>query len=452
MNRNIAVAAHVALAAMLARGFHFDAEGVAAPPPADPVKARREEFSRIRQEAMTVVETAAKEDRDLTDDEKKANEQRFKRMEQIEKLDAEHARFAGMAIRGGAAAANVPGTVQTTTQPRGREEFEAGEGRDFFTAGAGETEVDVIRRHREAINHFIRTGERQGSIAGRRFTLTTGSGSGVLLPTLVGPPIAIKRMRNPIRAALAARGLQVIRTPGMEAMSIPVFDDTANEASVIAQDSTSENNLDPTVTGLTLGADLYDSGTVWSSNTLLNSLTYDLIAWLEPMLRARIEAKQMTAWFDDLDAATVGKTTASTTGVTYGELLDWQHSIPASRRGDGVFFVSDGLMRAIRGLVDANDNPIYQVSLRDEQPDTLLGWPVFVTDDLAAPAAGAVSGVAASAESLIVRDVTGGEGGVRIARYTNIPTHPDQFGLRMFANGDFAFQTGGVRTLKHAAA
>jgi HK97 family phage major capsid protein len=414
------------------------------------VKELREESARLFTEAQAVLDAAeADNNRELKPEEKSENDKRFNRMKQIKSLLDENTRFAELHITGGKGADDKtpPGNITTPKEPEGRQEFSEGEGREYFTSKPGEKDDAGYRRHVDAINRFIRTGETRGP----KFTLTTGSGSSILLPTAVARPVVIKRIKNPIRAALMARGLIAMATVGTGAIAVPVFDDTANEASVIAQDNTSENNLDPTVTGLTLGNDLYDSGTVWSSNTLLNSLDFDLLAYLQPMLEARIDAKQETAWFDDLDAATVGKTTATTTGVTYAELLDWQHSIPVARRGDGVFFVSDGLMRALRGLVDANDNPIYQPSLRDDMPDTLLGWPIFITGDLATPAAGAVSGVAASAEALIIRDITGADGGKRIARYTNIPTHPDQFGLRMFANGDFAFVPGSVKTLKHAA-
>jgi HK97 family phage major capsid protein len=406
-------------------------------------KQLRDEFGRLHGEATAVIEKAAGENRELTADEKSGNETRFGRMKQIKDLLDEDARFAGLALVGDPAAP-AGGTVTTPTDAPGRTEFQQ-QGEQFAPRPGETPEAAQFRQHKAAVNQFIRTGLAP---QGLKFTLTTGSGSGVLLPTAVGTPVVIKRQRNPFRAALMARGLQVIRTDGMEQMTVPIFDDSANAGFTIAQDSTAENNADPAVSSLTLGADLLDSGTVWSSNTLLNSLTYDLLGYLQPMLEARIENREVAVWTAAVVAgATVGKTTASTNGVTYGELLDWQHSIPAERRGDGVFFLSDGLFRAIRGLVDSTGQPIYQESLRDDAPNTLLGWPVFVAAALAAPAAAAVSGIAASAESMVVRDVNNR----RIARYTNIPTHPDQFGLRMFTNGGFAFHTGGVRALKHAA-
>ena len=399
----------------------------------------RTEFANLQKTSADVFAAAETEGRPLTDEERTAHDTRFARMETIKRTLDDHGKFAEMQL--------AAGKAQTQANPPGQAEAQTEAERQGFAAPKPGDEKQRFAAHREAVNHFIRTGETRTA----KFSLTTGSGSGVLLPTTVGMPIVLKRLINPIRAALLARGRVPIVTDGMETLVIPVLDDSANTADAIAQDSTSQNNKDPAVSGITLGATLYDSGTIWSSNTLLSSVGFDLLTYLEPMLDERIDRAQLAAWFALLVAATVGVTTASTTGITYNELLNWQHSIPLARRKNGVFFVSDGLQRALRGLVDTTGQPLYQPSLRDDAPDLLLGWPVIVTDGLATPAAGAVSGVAASADGLIVRDVrTGTTGGKRVARYQE-STHPDQFGIREFANGDFAFVASTVRTLKHAA-
>lgn len=428
-------------------------------------KPLREEFSRLHDEGRAVIEKAATESRELTDDEKNENENRFKRMNTIKAQLEDDAKFAGLALTaapngGGTGDEKIPGHVELPGEAPGREEFSREQRRNEFAVLPGETpEAARQRLHRDAVNEFIRTGRMPDKqfIASLprdpagQFTLITTTGSSVLVPAKVGPPQTIQRQRNPFRAALMARGLLPLRTTDSASVVAPIFDDAANTADVIAQSATGDNPKDPALTGLTLAANLYDSGTVWVSNMLINSSSFDLLAYLEPMLDERIDRTQVAAWIVQLQAATIGKTTASTTGVTYAELLDWQHSIPLTRRGDGVFFVADGLLRAIRGLVDSTGQPIFQKSMRDETPDTLLGWPIFPVDGLPTPAAGAVSGVAASASALVVRDVTGPDGARRIARYANQPNWPDQVGIRMFQNGGFNFLTNYVRTLKHAA-
>jgi HK97 family phage major capsid protein len=400
----------------------------------------RAEFNALHKTSADVFAAAEAEGRPLTDEERTAHDTRFARMETLKRTMDDHGKFAAMQL--------AAGNAQTPATPPGQTEAQAEAERQGFTAPkTPATDAERRQQFSQAFNHYVRTGETRTA----KFTLTTSTGSEVMMPVSVGMPIVLKRLMNPIRAALMARGRMPITTDGMETLKIPIFDDSANTADVIAQTSTSDNPKDPSLSGLTLGADLYDSGTIWSSNTLLQSTGFDLLSYLEPMLDERIDRAQLTAWFALLVAATVGKTTAATNNITYPELLDWQHSIPLARRRNGVFFVSDGLQRALRGLVDDNGQPLYQTSLRDDAPDLLLGWPVFVTDGLATPAAGAVSGVAASTDGLIVRDVRGGTtGGKRVKRYEE-STHADQFGIREFSNGDFKFVPSTVRTLKHAA-
>jgi HK97 family phage major capsid protein len=427
----------------MGRHFHTaDPNGgtATADPPEKPAQGkaaeqRRAEFTKLHKEGTDLVAAAEKEGRGLTDDERKANEQRFARMQQIKELDEADAQFSAMVLRDVETGA---GTVTTPRDPAGRKEFDRAEGRIVV----GNSPEERNKRIREELNRFIRFGAE-----GQKFTLITTTGTSAMLPTRVEKPVVIVRERNPYRAALRARGLQVIESAGGEPIKVPILDDSGNTAYVIAQDATDENNLDPATSSLTLGANLYDSGTVWSSNTLLNTLDFDLLAFLQPMLDQRIDDKQASAWTTALIAATVGKTTASTTGVTYAELLDWKYSLTKQRRNNGVFIVSDGLFRVLEGLVDTTGRPLFRERISEDTPDTLLGFPIFVSEDLAAPAAAAVSGLFIDAMGMFIRDVRNR----RIARYTNIPTHPDQFGLREFANGDMQFIAAAVRTLKHAA-
>jgi HK97 family phage major capsid protein len=452
---------HVSFAAMLSRGFLFDKEGAPAPQGAASQQGQqnpndtqlREEFSRLHGEAEQVIEGARGAGRELTAEEKSANDTRFNRMNAIRSVIDESQRFAAMALSGQAPAAHTNNggsqatgaSVQAPTDPNGRAQFEQHQAREIFASQLSQKAQtpEMQQRHRDAINHYIRTGESRHN----QFVLTTGSGSGVLMPTRIERPTIVKKIINPYRAALAARGLQVLQTTGAETIGLPEIDDTANSATDMAENSTSENNLDPAISGTTIGAILRDSGTIWNSNTLLMTLDYDLIGYLDPLLDQRIDRKETTAWTTKLIAGTVGKTTAAVNLVTYAELIAWQHSLPLERRGNGVFFVSDQLMQALRTMVDDQNRPLFQESVRDEQPDRLLGWPIFIAPGLAAPAAAAVSGVAADAAGIVIREVTN----KRIARYTNIPTHPDQFGIRKFANSDMGFWPDAVRTLKHAA-
>ena len=393
-------------------------------------KELREEFNRVKAEALEIVNKAKAENRDLSAEEKEANDKRFSRLDQIKRQLDEEARFAALKV------AELPQEVidaarGNPAEPKAKQEFEQGHGR---------VTGDV---HRNKVNNYIRTGQ----VPHELFTITAGAG-GVTLPA--GPPVVIKRNPNPFKAALQAFGLEVLTVPGV--VNIPIFDDSANIADVIPQNSTSENVKEAALTNLVPGDVLYDSGTQWHAITLLNSTDYDLLAYFRPMMDARIEERQVADWTATITtgagAAATGVTTASTTGVTFGELVALKYSIPANRQNDGFFIVSRGLMQAVESMVDANGRPLYRESLSADAPDRLLGWPVFVSDALAAPGAGAVSAIAASARSLVLREV----GPRRMVTYRDYPLRPDQIGLRAFANGGAGFVASGVRLLRHAAA
>ena len=441
-------------AGLLGRRVCLDPEGVAAEPPAvvaEPLANLRQEFSRLQTEATGIVDSATAASRDLTAEETTANDTRFARMTTIKNTIDQRERFASMAL---ANPTTTTAVVQRVTEPAGRDVFaltsgaSTGGGVEFRTLTTETDQESKFRAKisRDAYANFIRTGE----MTHKKFTLTTATGGGVLVPTIVAPPVFSKSLPNPIRAAMAARNLTnlIIRTSGMQQITVPLMDDNANVGIKIAQDATTDNTADPVTTSITLGADLTDSQTVWFSNTLLLSLDYDIVAFVEPRLQTRLDKAQSTAWMTSLAAGTVGVTASSATGVTYSDLVKWYHSVPIAYRGSMVFVVSDGLLMSIENMTDGQNRPLYRQSIADNIPDTLLGVPVIVTADLPAPAANAVTGVAISAEQMLIRDVVP----TRVTRYQNVPTRPDQFGLREFANGDFKFPPNGVRTLKQAAA
>src|SRR4051812_43940766 len=103
---------------------------------------------------------------------------------------------------------------------------------------------------------------------------------------------------------------------------------------------------------------LYTSKQIWFSNTMVFANNFDVSSYAVPMLQARLEKSQESAWTTTALTGTVGKTTATTTGITYAELLAWEHSLAAAYRSDAVFVLSDSAYRVLRGLVDDQHRPI----------------------------------------------------------------------------------------------
>jgi HK97 family phage major capsid protein len=412
-----------------------------------------EEHAAIKEEALNVVRLARKEERELTGEEEAANKLRFAAMDRIKKSIVDEQKFAQSALPDVALADAIEAAIANPANSDAQQT--AVKAAQHFT---NNTDMVKFEAARKEVNQYLWEGPM-----GQKFTLITTSGSSVMLPSIPAQPVVIRRIQNPILAALASMGMIPLYTAGTGTVPVPVFDDTSNDASVAAGSPTNDTgsgdsqtaaSVDPTATGLTLGAKLYDSKAIWLSNTLLDAVGYDLLGYVEPILQRRVDHKQHALWVAALATlasqvgGVAGKVTASKAAVTSSELLAWEHSLPIAYRSDRVYIFSDSLLQTVRGLTDTQGRFLYQESLRDDTPDKFFGAPLFLTDALGAiGTANAVVGAVVSAESLKVRICTNR----RLARYVNIPNYQDQIGLELFVNGDFAFVNQGCRLLQNAA-
>ncbi|MCG3181201.1 MAG: hypothetical protein BIFFINMI_03576 [Phycisphaerae bacterium] len=301
---------------------------------------------------------------------------------------------------------------------------------------------------REAFNAYLRS----GGVANRdQFVITTGSGSGALLPQEVATPVIVRRMWNAYVAAAQATGQPIIGGAGTQTISLPVMDDSSNAGQETEEDDDSDTAADPTVSQIALGATLFDSKTLWYSNTQLGALPYDLASYMLPILDKRVELAQNSAFHTKAltyQAAGNTITTSATNGITYAEFVQWFHKLGAQFRADGAFIVSDGLLQVLESLTDDQSRPLINMmdSIQSPAVAKLKGCPVVIDTDMDSPAAGAVSGLFISGGSLHIRQCDNR----RIAIYKDYPAAPDQTGYREFVNADFGMSAG-YAFLKHAA-
>ena len=85
------------------------------------------------------------------------------------------------------------------------------------------------------------------------------------------------------------------------------------------------------------------------------------------------------------DAAPSGVESAATGSFTAANLIDLVHSVDIAYRNSpsAAFMMHDNILSAVRKLnFDTNNQPLFQPSLREGQPDRLLGFPYFVNNDL----------------------------------------------------------------------
>lgn len=73
--------------------------------------------------------------------------------------------------------------------------------------------------------------------------------------------------------------------------------------------------------------------------------------------------------------------TISTSGntITADDLINLMHAVPRAYRKGGAWLMNDTTLAAVRKLKDSTQNYLWQASLIDEQPEKLLGYPVYTS-------------------------------------------------------------------------
>lgn len=86
--------------------------------------------------------------------------------------------------------------------------------------------------------------------------------------------------------------------------------------------------------------------------------------------------------------ADVGVTAASATSITADEIINLIYSLKRPYRKNAVFLMNDSTIAIIRKLKDGNGVYLWQPALTANEPDRLLGYPVYTSQYMPAATAG----------------------------------------------------------------
>lgn len=89
--------------------------------------------------------------------------------------------------------------------------------------------------------------------------------------------------------------------------------------------------------------------------------------------------------------AEVGVTAASATAITADEIINLVYSLKRPYRKNAVFILNDATIAQLRKLKDGNGVYIWQPALTLGEPDKLFGYPVYTSQYMPTPEAGAKS-------------------------------------------------------------
>lgn len=305
-----------------------------------------------------------------------------------------------------------------------------------------ENKLDVIKpgeidpkSPKALFNKWVRQGDQALSAADWQvirnvMSTTTGSEGGFTVPAEIS-----STLYDAMKAFGAMRTLaEVFRTADGRPLSFPTSDGTSEVGELIAQNVTA-TGLDPTFGTVALDVYKYSSKIVAAPIELLQDTTIDMESFIRKRLGqrlGRINNQHFTTGTGTaqprgiVTGSTVGRVgaTGQTTTIIYDDLVDLVHSVdPAYRTSRSAFMTSDTLMRVLRKLKDTQNRPLWLPSWEagisrgvgsqnggynsDDSVapfDLLMGYPIYVNNDMAAPAANARSLVFGDFSYYKVRD------------------------------------------------
>lgn len=411
------------------------------------VKELREEFSKLHTEATGVIDAAANENRELKDEEKTANETKFTRMKTIKALVDDDAKFAALALGDAPPPAEI--TVEKQKDAPGRAEFDASEGR-----GVTPEDVDPLKlsdadkpKYSKELTHFARTGE-MGPMARKFATITTSTGSGILLPKAIAAPIT-PAAANAFRRAHDLNGVKPLETGNTAKLTIPVLD--ASSGGVVAENASTDTENPPSTTeSIQLTPQTFESGSAWFSNLQLAAVDFDLLQSVLPQLtfakELGLESAIAAALIADASITQV-VTPATLTGFTYANLVDLNRALPSRYDMQKAIVLGRDAFAAAEKLVGSDGHPVLIMDPQNQGLYRFNGTFVLRSDFMEAFGASKCIGAVFSLMGFRIRDVTQ----QNLARYVNVPTRPNQTGLNLFAYHAYGWAPSAVAKFKTAA-
>jgi len=245
----------------------------------------------------------------------------------------------------------------------------------------------------------------------------------------------------------------IITTDSGNDLPMPTENDTSNTGEIIGENQ-QHNAADPTFGVVTLGSYLYSSKIVRVSVQLLQDSAFNIDDYLARKLGIRIGRITNTHFTTGdgsskpsgvVTGATSGVTAASASTIADTELIDLEHSVDGAYRQNAEFMMRDSTLKVLKKLKDGNSRLLWVPGIALRQPDTILGYPFIVNNDVAAIAASAKTILFGDFSTYHIRDVRG----VTLLRLTERYADYAQVGFLAFSRHDGALVDAGTNPIKY---
>jgi HK97 family phage major capsid protein len=248
----------------------------------------------------------------------------------------------------------------------------------------------------------------------------------------------------------------VLTTDTGNDLPYPTADDTSNTGEQLGESTSVGTSVDPTFGSVPLGAFKFSSKLVKVPVELLEDSAFDLVTWLGAALGQRlgriVNTRATTgngaATLNGIvTAATLGKTTASSTAIDETELIDLYHSVDrAYRTGPQVGWMMHDLIAAEVRKLQATNGDFYLSGLADGEPDSIMQKRLWFNNDMA-------STLVASNKTMLFGDLSKymirRVRGIRLRRLVERYADTDQEGFVAFLRCDGDLIDAGTHPVKY---
>lgn len=307
----------------------------------------------------------------------------------------------------------------------------------------------------DAMNVYLRRGmsglnpEQRELLEARALSSVTGTAGAYTIP---------QGFANILEVALVKSGgilesATILDTETGNDIPHPTMNDTDNIGAILGENTTMGASTDPVFGVVNLKAYTYSSKPILVPNQLLEDSAFNLETYIAEALGLRIgrafNVHGTTGTGIDQPQGLVAVSTkgadAAAAAITYDNLVDLMHSVDTLYRANGKFMMSDSTFKALRKLKDTTGQPIFQLSLRDSEPTTLLGKEVVFNNDMASIGASAKSIVFGDLSKYKVRRVKNYAIKRLVERYADL----NQTGFILFVRMDGKLIDAGTHPIKH---
>jgi len=186
---------------------------------------------------------------------------------------------------------------------------------------------------------------------------------------------------------------EIIRTDNGEPLYWPTIDDTGNTGKRVGEGSDAGDAGDPVVGQTAWSAYDYTSGLLNVSRNLLADSIFNMEQVIGSLMGERLGRKQNADYTSGggggiaprgiVTAAVTGVTAASSTGITWDEVIDLEHSVDPSRRENSAYMLHDSILAALRKLKTGDGQYLWQSGANAGVPDTLNAKPYAINQSMA---------------------------------------------------------------------